>query len=268
LSTILVTGGTGDLGRELVPRLLAKGHAVRVLSRRENPPLPAGAQAVRGDLARGEGIDDAAAGVDVIVHCASGARDAGLRGVVSPRATQATDVEPTHRLLEIARANGHTRFVYTSIVGVDRVPLGYYRTKLACERLIEQSGVPHTIFRSTQWHTLGAEFARRMTRLPVAVLPKGVSSQLLDPGEVAERIVSLVDDGVEGRAPDMGGPSVLTLREIGEKYFKATGQHRTIVEVPLPGATMRAFREGGNLAPEHADGRITFHEWLTRNVVR
>jgi uncharacterized protein YbjT (DUF2867 family) len=260
MTEVLVTGGTGDLGRELVPRLTRKGHSVRVLSRRENPAVAEGVRAVRGDLTTGRGVEEAAGGVDVIVHCASGARDTGLRGVISSRATQATDVDATERLLDVARANGATRFVYPSIVGVDRIPLGYYRTKLACENLIERSGVTHTIFRSTQWHTLGAELSRRLTRGPIVVLPKGIRSQLLDPGEVADRIVSLVDEPVDGRAPDMGGPAVLTLREIVAKFLSPS--RKAIIEAPLPGPAMRAFRAGENLAPEHADGRITFDEWL------
>jgi uncharacterized protein YbjT (DUF2867 family) len=267
VSEILVTGGTGDLGRELVARLAAKGHAVRVLSRRDNPGVPPGVRAVRGDLVGGQGVDEAASGVDVIVHCASGARDTGMRGVISSRTTRKTDVEPTRRLLDIAKRSG-ARFVYPSIVGVDRIPLGYYRTKLACERVIEESSVPHTIFRSTQWHTLGAELSRRLSRGPVVFAPKGVRSQLLDPGEVADRIVTLIDQNTDGHAPDMGGPTVFTLREIVEKYLAAIGKRRPIVELPLPGAAMRAFREGHNLTPDHADGRITFDEWLSANVSR
>jgi uncharacterized protein YbjT (DUF2867 family) len=268
MSEILVTGGTGGLGSRLVPRLIAKGHTVRVLSRRENPPVPDGARAFRGDLATGEGIDDAANGVDVIVHGASGADDAGIRGVLSSRATLPTDVEGARRLLGAARRSGKTRFVYPSIVGVDRIPLGYYQTKLACEHVIEQSGVPYAIFRSTQWHTFGAEVARRLPNGPVVVLPKGFSGQLLDPGEVADRIVSLIEDGAAGHVTDMGGPVVLTLREIIEKYLGAVGKRKTIVEVPLPGKAMRALRAGYNLTPEHADGTITFDEWLAANVKR
>jgi uncharacterized protein YbjT (DUF2867 family) len=72
MATILVTGGTGTLGRRLVPRLLAAGSDVRVLSRRaRRDGDPAGADWVVGDLRAGSGLADAVRGAAVVVHCAS-----------------------------------------------------------------------------------------------------------------------------------------------------------------------------------------------------
>ena len=265
MSAVLVTGGTGALGSQLVPRLLTKGHTVRVLSRKANPQIPAGATAVRGDLVTGKGIGDAVAGTEVIVHCATGAADSGMRGL-GYKATFRTDVEPTRRLLDAAKQSGSPRIVYPSIVGIDRIPLGYYRGKLDCERSIESSGLPYTILRSTQWHTLAWEFCRRLARGPIVFVPKGAKSQLLDPGEVADRMTDLVHSGVEGHAPDMGGPRVLTIEEIVRAYLQATGKRRPVVSAPVPGKAMAGFREGLNLTPEHADGRITFEEWLSKHA--
>ena len=260
MSEILVTGGTGDLGSRLVPKLQKSGHGVRVLSRRANPPVPAGVMAVRGDLVTGEGLSDAVAGAEVVVHCATGARDTGLRGL-GHKTTVRTDVEPTKRLLTLAP---NARFVYASIVGIDRIPLGYYRGKLDCERAIESSGVRYTILRSTQWHTLADEVCRRLTASPVVFVPKGVRLQLLDPDEVAERLASLVDDGVQGHAPDMGGPVALDFEQIARMYLKAMGKRRAVAALPLPGKAIKGFREGHNLTPEHADGKVTYEEWLNR----
>ena len=268
MTEILVTGGTGNLGRELVPRLIARGHAVRVLTRRERYG-PNGERFVRGDLITGEGLDEAVKDVDAIVHCATGAADSGLRGVISQKATQTTDVDPTARMLERAKALGGSPFVlYISIVGIDRIPIGYYKTKLATERVIEASGLSHTILRTTQWHTLAAELGRRVLRGPVAFVPRGMKSQLLDAGEVAERMVKLFDERPAGRAPDMGGPEVLDLSDIVRSYARAVGKRRPVVGVPLPGKGMAGFRAGYNLTPEHADGRITWAQWLERNVSR
>ena len=262
---VLVTGGTGDLGSELVPRLLTKGYGVRVLSRRAAPALPAGARGVRGDLVTGAGVDEAVAGVDLIVHCATGARDRPVRGL-GYRSTARTDVAPTNALLAKAIASGRPRFIYPSIVGVDKIPLGYYRGKLESEQAIERSGLPYAILRTTQWHTLAREFCRRSAAFPLALVPAGVRSQLMDPSEVAERMVSLIESGVDGHAPDMGGPTALTFAEIVRSYLKATGKRRAVVEVPLPGRAIRGFRAGHNLALDHPDGRITWEEWLSRNV--
>lgn len=258
-----MTGGTGNLGRELVPRLLTAGHAVRVLSRRAGPPVSADARAVRGDLVTGEGIDEAVAGADVIVHCASGTGTA--RGLTYSSARR-TDVEATRAMLERAKRFGSPWIVYISIVGIDEIPLGYYRAKLEAEGVIAGSGLPHTILRTTQWHTLAWEFCTRLTRFPVVAAPKGVRLQLLDPGEVAGRMARLVDAPVEGRAPDMGGPEKLEMADVVRTYLRAVGKRRAVVAVPYPGRTMRALREGHNLAPEHTDGTITWAAWLERHA--
>ncbi|MGP3971701.1 SDR family oxidoreductase, partial [Streptomyces sp. 6N223] len=78
-SAILVTGGTGSLGRHVVWRLLEDEHEVRVLSRRPRPPSDRSpTEWVRGDLKAGRGIDEALSGVDAVVHCATtGGRGGG-----------------------------------------------------------------------------------------------------------------------------------------------------------------------------------------------
>jgi hypothetical protein len=88
---LLVTGGTGMFGSHALPVLLARGHGLRVLSRSERPNLPAGATAVRGDLASGTGVEDALADVDMVLHAASDTRRMGR-----------TDEAQTRRLLAAA----------------------------------------------------------------------------------------------------------------------------------------------------------------------
>ena len=137
VKNFLVTGGTGALGTELVPLLVTAGLDVRVLSRRTAPPMPAEVRAVRGDLATGEGLDEAITGIDVIGHLAS-----GTSGVPSYAKAKRTDVEGTGRLLDAARLAGiKPHVVYISIVGIDKIPFGYYRGKLETEQLIERSGL-------------------------------------------------------------------------------------------------------------------------------
>src|SRR5947199_9388382 len=103
MATVLVTGGTGVLGSHLVPKLRARGHEVRPLSRH-----PVGENAVRGDVRTGEGLEVAAAGCDTIVHAASAQRRA-----------RETEVEGTRHVVNAARSAG-AHLIYMSIVGVDR----------------------------------------------------------------------------------------------------------------------------------------------------
>ena len=257
---VLVTGGTGALGTGLVPLLLKAGLDVRVLSRRKSPALPAGARAVPGDLTTGDGLDEAIAAVDVVAHLAS-----GTSGVPSYANAKRTDVEGTRRLLDAARRAGvEPHVVYISIVGIDNIPFGYYRGKLETEQVIERSGLPYTILRTTQWHTLAAKFCRKLGSLPVVAVPKGVRMQLLDAGEVAQRMAGLVQGPPSRHVPEMGGPEALSFGEIARRYFRAVGKRRLLFEVPLPGKAAKAFAAGYNLAPDHRDGRITWDDYLAR----
>jgi uncharacterized protein YbjT (DUF2867 family) len=218
---------------------------------------------VHGNLDSGEGLDDATANVDVIAHLASGSGDGGFP---TYKTAKRTDVEGTQRLIDAAKRTGTPHLVHISIVGVDKVPMGYYRGKREAEGVVEASGLPFTILRTTQWHTLALEFCKRFERLPVVVLPKGLRMQLLDTGEVADRMSSLIDRPPPGRVADMGGPDVLAMTDVIRSYLRAKGKRRPVVALPLPGKVVRGFTEGHNLTPEHADGRITWNEFLARTT--
>ncbi|MGC3004504.1 SDR family oxidoreductase, partial [Streptomyces sp. G35A] len=241
MTTILVTGGTGTLGRHVTERLRAGGHEVRVLSRHSRP------YAV--DLREGgSGLDAALAGVETIVHCAT-----------SPRGG---DEKAAANLVAAARRAGAGHLVYISIVGVDRVPFGYYRSKLAVERLIEDSGLGWTVLRTTQFHDLVLMLLQGLAKPPVLLLPARVKDQPIDVTEVADRLAELARGGPAGRVEDMGGPEVRTLDSLARAYLRATGRRRAVVKVPLRGAAYRAFRDGGHLARERAVGKRTFDEFL------
>ncbi|MGW6617754.1 SDR family oxidoreductase [Streptomyces erythrochromogenes] len=243
MGTIVVTGGTGTLGSLVAERLRAAGHEVRVLSRHA-PDHPV-------DLQDGAGLDAALAGAQVIVHCASNTGGAG----------KGDDVAAGH-LVEAARRAGTVgNIVYISIVGVDVVPLGYYKRKLGVERLLEASGLGVTILRTTQFHDLVAMVTDTVAKLPVAPIPKGVRVQPIAVGEVADRLAELAVPTPSGRVPDMGGPQIRSLPDLARVYLRATGRNRRIVQVPLVGKAYAAFRRGGHLAPTHAVGHETFDQF-------
>src|SRR5919201_1287249 len=185
LARVLVTGGRGTLGREVVAALARGGYTVRVMSR-SSREAGAGGQAgiewAQADLRTGEGLAGAVAGVDAIVHAAS-----------SPVThTKEVDVDGTERLLGQAREAGVSHIVYISIVGIDRIPYPYYKHKLAAEGVVQRSGVPWTILRATQFHSLIEFLLRRAMRLPVAFLATGLRFQPMDPGEAANRLCECV----------------------------------------------------------------------------
>ncbi|MFI1707083.1 SDR family oxidoreductase [Streptomyces griseoruber] len=241
MTTILVTGGTGTLGRLVTERLRADGHEVRVLSRHSRP------YAV--DLREGgPGLDTALTGVDTVVHCAS-----------TPRGG---DEKAAAQLIAAARKAGVRHLVYISIVGVDRVPFGYYRAKLAVERLVADSGLGWTVLRATQFHDLVLQVLEALARVPVLVLPAGVSDQPVEVAEVAGRLAELAAGAPAGRVEDMAGPEVRTFESLARAYLKASGKRRRVVNLPLFGAAYRGFRAGGHLAPERAVGKGTFEEYL------
>lgn len=248
---ILVTGGTGTLGRLVVARLKAAGQDVRVLTRR-SPASAAGVRFCTGDLRTGAGIEAAVRGSGTVVHCASSSRG---------------DVEATENLLREASSQPTPpALVYISIVGVDRIPLGYYRSKLATERVIAGSGLPWTTLRATQFHDLVLMAAGRLARLPVVPVPAGFRFQPIDADDVAERLVDLAAAGPAGRVADLGGPQVYGAAELVRGYLRATRRPRRVLPVRLPGRTARAFRTGANLAPDHAEGRRTWEDFLAERA--
>jgi uncharacterized protein YbjT (DUF2867 family) len=253
MSTILVTGGTGDLGSKLVERFASAGHTIRVLSRRPRP-TDATTEWAQGDMETGAGLGEAVADADIVVHAATGG---GTRAKA--------DVPGTRNLLAACKQAGTPHFFYISIVGIEKVPLGYYKKKLECEGLIEASGVPWSNLRATQFHQLMDGFLRMFSRVPfVLPIPKSFQFQPIDTGEVADRMVEHAPNGPSGQLPDLGGPEILTFGEIAQSWLRARGKRRPIVNVPLIGGVARGFKAAYNCTPEHAEGKLTWDEWLAR----
>lgn len=249
MGTVLVTGATGTLGREVVRLLVARGVAVRGLSRR----VRGGGDGVEwavGDLVSGAGVAEAMAGVEVVVDCATTQKKEDLAGV--------------RTLVARAGEAGVRHLVYVSIVGIDRIPLAYYRTKLACEQVVRESGLGWTVLRATQFHDLVLKIFDASVKLPVFPVLRGTACQPVDVREVAVAVADLAGEEPAGFAPEVGGPQVRSYRELAEAYLRAAGKRRLLLPLRLPGAAARGFRAGGNLTPDRAVGRGTFEEALER----
>jgi len=256
---ILVTGGTGTLGRLVVAGLRDAGRDVRVLSRHPHESTQ-GIEHVTGDLATGEGVDAAVAGTEVIVHCAGSAKGDG---------------DKARHLARAASRAGVRHLVNVSVVGADRVPLasavdramfGYFGSKLAAERAVADAGLPWTTLRATQFHDLIYLVVRRLARLPVVFVPAGIRFQPIDAAEVAGRLVELALGAPSGLVTDLAGPRAYDLAELARDYLRARGRRRLILPVPVPGQAAKALRSGANLSPGRAVGRRTWEEFLTERV--
>ncbi|KAE8765586.1 NAD(P)H-binding protein [Georgenia thermotolerans] len=251
-----MTGASGQLGREVAPALAAAGHGVRALSRRERADGPV--RWVRGDLATGAGLAAAVAGTDAVVHLASAPYRRGY--------TRQVDVEGTYRLAAAARAAGVGHLVYVSIVGVDAVPWGYYRTKLAAEEAVRTADLGWTVLRATQFHTFPDQILTAAARLGVLVVDPGIRVQTVDLGDVAARLAGIVDDGPTGRVLELGGPEVLDMGEAARRWLRARGLRRPVVRVRVPGPLGRAFRADSLLTDAVPRGAVTWGEYLERTT--
>jgi uncharacterized protein YbjT (DUF2867 family) len=257
---ILVTGGTGTLGRLVVGRLRTAGSRVRVLSRHTRDAVD-DVDYAAADLSSGAGVQSAVEGTDIVIHCAG---------------SSTGDDEKTLHLVEAARQAGVRHLVYISVVGADRVPLvsgidramfAYFGSKLAAERVVASSGLPWTTLRATQFHDLVLMVARQMAKLPIIPVPAGFRFQPIDTDDVAARLVELAAGPPSGLVPDLAGPRIYAMADLLRSYLAARHLRRPIVGVPIPGQAARAIRGGAVLAPDRAVGRRTWEEFLAARPV-
>lgn len=244
---ILITGGTGNLGSHVVPRLLAAGADLRVLTRTSREPEE-GVEYVAGDLAAGSGVEAALSGVRTVVHLAGGPKG---------------DEVLARNLTEAAAPAGVEHIVFISVTAADRIPLTYLRAKHASEQVLAESGIPHTVLRAAQFHDLMLKTVRGMTKLPVVPKPSGLRMQPVDTDEVAARLVELTLARPAGRVADLVGPEVHPMGDLIRSYLRAAGKHRPLLPMRIPGKVGRAYRAGDNLVLDGAVvGKRTWAEFL------
>lgn len=244
--SIVVTGGAGQLGRVVIESLAARGESALPASRRTGVDLRTGAR-----------LRSVLADADVVVHCAS-----------HPVKAREVDLDGTRRMIDILGDLGRRpHLIYVSIVGVDHIRYPYYRAKYATEIALKRSGLPVTVVRATQFHSLLVTLSRAFTIGPTAFVPYGFRSEPVDVAAVAERLAEMAlgpaPDGFV-RAPDVAGPERLSLLETVDEVARHDG--RPIprkIKVPAWGGALSDFAAGGNLSGKHVE-RIgpAFAKWL------
>ncbi|MGC1214372.1 MAG: NAD(P)H-binding protein [Micromonospora sp.] len=247
---VLVTGASGRLGRVVLPRLAADGVTVRAMSR--HPRHDDRVEWVPADLATGRGLAEAVAGVEAVLHLAS----------APERGTHEVDVLGTRRLVVAAEHAGVRHLVYVSIVGIDRVPLGYYRHKLAAEEVVKAGPVPWSILRATQFPEFLDELLRRSSRFGPVVGDRAVLAQPVDPAEVAARLAALLSAGPSYAIEELGGPQVLRFDEAVRAWRAARHSRRPLLPVRIPGRLGRSLRAGGLTTTATPTGTRTWADHL------
>lgn len=264
LPIILVAGGTGALGSAVVERLKSDDRHVRVLSQRASPAnLDPSYQWAQADVVTGVGLQEALRDVDIIVNCIGNAQDA-----------YKTDVLGVKRLAEMAKDAGVKHFFHISIVGIEQIELQYYRYKVQAEAVVIESGVPYSIQRLTQFHTLLDHMMTSMrVEDTVCTLPIAGTAQFqpIDTRDVAAYISPLLFSEFAGRLPDVGGPQILHISEIARVFHMAQGITGAILVDPetgfFPSTAVDGFMQGLNTVPDNRHGQITWSDYIRERYI-
>ncbi len=237
---ILVTGGSGFIGRRLVSRLVDSGHEARVLARgQRRADLPSAVGTAQGNVVRGDGLPEAMNGVRKIVHLVAIIREAGHQTF------EAVIWRGTERTLEAAKVAAVKKFVYVSAIGAqDNPTYPYLHAKWQAERAVMRSGLNYTILRPSIVFGEGDEFINALAGLvrynpvvPVAGDGKA-KFQPIWVEDLVTCIVACLDEGAhDGQTLEVGGPEHLTYDEILDAVKETLGKSRAKVHVPL--AVMR-----------------------------
>lgn len=239
---IAVAGGTGTAGRPAVSALHRGGHDVVVLARSRGV-----------DLSTGRGVADALEGVRTVV-------DASNIRTASGRRASRYFTAATRHLLQACASVGVRHIVVLSVVGIDRIDLGYYQAKRRQEHLLVASGVPVTVVRATQFHELVPQIFTPQ-RSPIIMVPRW-RTQPVSALEVGEWLAELAVAEPSGEHV-MAGPRVAWMADLVRKLVIARGRSQRVIEVAIPGKAGRTLAMGGSV-PDHADrlGTQTFEQWL------
>lgn len=221
---ILVVGGTGQLGRQIVDLLRAEPRPVRVLTR--NPagagfPDGSGVEVVAGDLLERDSLVRALRGVDVVICTAQGGQGRGRTG---PRGVEGSGIP---HLIDAARDAALRQFVYVSTASAHPdSPSDFFRGKARVEDLLHSSGLPASILRPTHlldtWVPMLTEPLIKKHR--GMVIGKGNNPVSWVAGaDVAQAAARLAGRDGDGYRADLGGPEALTLRALNQQIQERVG---------------------------------------------
>ena len=250
-SPVLVTGGTGRLGKLVVARLQDSGCDVRVLAA-VLPGHPAGRQILRR-RPPGRPGHRACRDRGCSHHPLRDQHEGRRRGNPQPRGSRVPDgFCPPGVCI-------HRRYRPHRLLGIPK------KTKLQAEQIVTESGVPWTILRVTQFYDYCLTMCVAGEPVPRGASAGGLTVQPVDPRDVAGPLVELALGEPVGRAPDMAGPQVSNWTDLLREYLKASHRRRWVLPVRIPGT--KAVRNGALLPPPgHTVGSRTWDQFLTTQL--
>ncbi|WP_257984443.1 SDR family oxidoreductase [Neobacillus cucumis] len=244
-----MTGSTGQLGSALLNQLNGSDYKVKITSRRK-PERIGHFEWVYSDLLSGEGLEEAVKDVDVIIHAAT-----------SPtKNSKNIEVIGFENFLGNLKHIKH--FIYPSIIGIEEIPLKYYKLKYEAEELLKNSSIPYTIVRATQFHGFVENLLLSKPLFKRYVIPGRIKFQSISVDEFAKHLIDLINKGPQGRTDDFGGPVIMTLREMAELKIMVNNETNKILSISLPGKLYKSLSDGKNTNSFQKVGKITFEEYL------
>ena len=252
---IAVVGGTGTLGSALVSELLERGEQVRILSRRQPTSLAPDCEHLSLDLSsndggRAGGLASALEGVTTVVDAANNATRPGP-----------VMLDGSEQLIAACGVAGVGHFVGISIVGCEKVGLGYYKAKARQEQLVRESPVPWSLLRATQFHELVESAFASSARF--RLLPGGSAAlQPIAAESAAAALASIALDEPLRDARQIAGPQICTLGELAGQWKRATGGRGAVLPLPMIGRTGRALAAGAFTLPSKTGSGPDFETWL------
>ncbi len=149
-----------------------------------------------------------------------------------------------------------------SIVGIDKVPIDYYRQKLASEQAIKESPLPYSILRATQFHEFIDQLLSNFLKAPIGLLPKKALAQPIQTDVVAAELHRMALAPACDSTIEIGGAETLSFQQLASAWLRRTGKKRWIINLPLWGTLGRSLR-GGGLTTSHVRGEsIRWEQWL------
>ncbi|QMW00588.1 SDR family oxidoreductase [Spirosoma foliorum] len=260
MNKALIIGGSGVLGSAVVNELqknqvnfqIGSRHQIKTdaysrVNQVSNLPW------TKVDLLTGKGLTDALAGVDTVFHLASGQGKIGSESV---------EVVITRNLLSAIDQSDVKHLIYSSIVGVDKILYSYYQAKLDAEMLIQESKVPFTILRATQFHNFVDFVLGKLLSLPIGFVPKKFLIQPIQVEAVAQELCQLAQAGNQQRVLNLGGPQVYNAGTLAKLWMKSQNISKPILPIPIIGSVFTGISQGNAICREVATDSQTWEDYL------